>query len=401
VRSNGLSLEEVRAGLVVCLQARRSELEEAIVARVRAVAASAGKENAEYVAGLRAAINAAVGHSLSGIELGEEWREPIPSAAAAQARRSARHGVSLDAVLRRYTAGERLLADVIMDEGDRFPRHALRQVLSAQAIGLDRFMASIVEEYLDEAGRAARSPEQRRAERVQRLLAGGTAGPGELDYELNGWHIGIIATGAKSAQALEVLVEDLGCANLFVPEGELSVWAWLGWQRRPAVTDIERVLENRDLDGVALAVGEPARSIEGWRMTHWQAQRALWVALRRPRLLTRYADVLLLAPAMRDEVLAKSLREIYLLPLAGRRDGGAMSRETLRTYFAAGRNAATAAAALNVNRHTIERRLHKIEASLGRSLHTCQAELEVALRLEALEALEAASLGPGANTDAP
>jgi hypothetical protein len=386
VRSNGLSLEEVRASLAACLHARRSDLEEAVVARVRAVAPSAGSENAEYVAGLRAAINAAVDHGLSAIELGEEWREPIPSAAAAQARRSARHGVSLDAVLRRYTAGERLLAGFIMDEGDRFPRHALRQVLSAQALGLDRFMASIAAEYLDEAGRAARSPEQRRAERVRQLIAGGTAGPSELDYELNGWHIGIIATGARSMQALEELTEDLGCANLLVPEDDRSVWAWLGWQRQPAVADIERVLVSRDLDGVALAVGEPARSIEGWRMTHWQAQRALWVALRRPRLLTRYGDVLLLAPALHDDVLARSLREIYLLPLAGRRDGGALARETLRTYFAAGRNAATAAAVLGVNRHTIERRLHKIEASLGRSLHTCQAELEVALRLEELEA---------------
>lgn len=217
------------------------------------------------------------------------------------------------------------------------------------------------------------------------------AGPAELDYELNGWHIGIIANGTRSAQALEWLVEDLSCAHLLVPGGDRSIWAWLGWQRRPAVTDVERVLMDRDLDGLALAVGEPARSIEGWRMTHWQAQRALWVALRRPRLLTRYADVLLLAPAMRDDVLAKSLREIYLLPLAGRRDGGAMARETLRAYFGSGRNAATTAAALKVNRHTVERRLHKIEASLGRSLHTCQAELEVALRLEALSSSSATS----------
>jgi hypothetical protein len=379
-----ISLEEVRTDLVVSLRARRSELDEAIIARVRAVAPSAGKEDPEYVAGLRAAIKAAVDHGLSGIELGEQWRERIPSAVAVQARRAARRGVSLDAVLRRYTAGERLLADFVMDESDRFPQAALRQVLSTQAIGLDRSLASIAVEYRDEAGRATRSPGQRRAEHVQRLLAGGAAGPGELNYELNGWHIGIIATGAKPAQALEGLVADLGCANLLVPADERTVWGWLGGQRQPAVTDVECVLANRDLDGVALAVGEPARSIEGWRMTHWQAQRALWVALRRPRPLTRYADVLLLAPAMRDDVLAKSLREIYLLPLAGRRDGGAMSRETLRTYFEAGRNAATAAAVLNVNRHTIERRLHKIEASLGRSLHTCQAELEVALRLDAL-----------------
>jgi hypothetical protein len=322
-----------------------------------------------------------------------EWSGPLPSAAGVQARRAARYGVSLDAVLRRYAAGDRLLADFVMDEADRFPSHALRQVLRMQGSVLDRLMASIATEYADEVDRASRSPEQRRAERVQRLLAGAPAGSAELDYELNAWHMGIIATGAKPAEALEGLVEGLRCSHLQVPGGDRSVWAWLGGQRRGAIVDIERALAARkDMDGVALAVGEPAQGIEGWRMTHWQAQRALWVALRRPRPLTRYADVLLLAPAMRDDVLAKSLREIYLRPLAGQRDGGTMSRETLRTYFASGRNAATAAAVLNVNRHTVERRLHKIEASLGRSLHTCQAELEVALRLE--------TLGPGADTDA-
>ena len=61
-----------------------------------------------------------------------------------------------------------------------------------------------------------------------------------------------------------------------------------------------------------------------------------------------------------------------------------MSRKTLRAYFAAGRNAATAAAALGVDRHTVERRLNSIETRLGRQLHTCHAELEVALRLEEL-----------------
>lgn len=393
MRGGGISLEEVRADLVARLRPRRSELEEAIVARVRAIAESTEREDATYVAGLRTAVTAAVSHGLSGLEWGEARRGPIPAAVAAQARRAARYGVSLDAVLRRYMAGDRLLIDFVMDEVDHFPRHALRQVLSTQGIALDRLMAAISAEYRDEVEHATGSPSKRRAERVQRLLDGAPAGPFELDYELSGWHIGLIAAGAESTRALEGMVETIGGPHLLVSGGEQSVWAWLGGQKPGAIADLERALADQDTDGVALAVGEPARGIDGWRMTHWQAKRALWVALRRPRLLTRYADVLLVAPAMRDDVLAKSLREIYLLPLAGRRDGGALSRQTLRTYFAAGRNAATAAAMLNVNRHTVERRLHKIEASLGRSLHTCQAELEVALRLEAL--------GPNTEVDGP
>ena len=107
------------------------------------------------------------------------------------------------------------------------------------------------------------------------------------------------------------------------------------------------------------------------------------VATRRPRSLTRYADVSLLAAVLRDRELASSLVEVHLSPLDGQKDSEA-SRQTLRAYFAAGCNAATAAAALRVDRHTVERRLHTIETRLGCLLQSCRAELEVALRLEEL-----------------
>jgi DNA-binding PucR family transcriptional regulator len=142
---------------------------------------------------------------------------------------------------------------------------------------------------------------------------------------------------------------------------------------------------------VSLAIGESSKGIDGWRLTHRQAQAAMLVALRRPRRLTWYADVALLAAVLRDQELARSLVEIHLSPLEDRKDGGAVARRTLRAYFAAGCNAATAAAALGVNRHTVERRLHAIEEQLGRLLHTCHAELEVALRVEELESSDGAA----------
>jgi DNA-binding PucR family transcriptional regulator len=38
-----------------------------------------------------------------------------------------------------------------------------------------------------------------------------------------------------------------------------------------------------------------------------------------------------------------------------------------------------------VDRHTVQRRLRKVEEALGRLLHSCHAELEVALVLEELD----------------
>lgn len=389
-RDGAASLQSVRAGLVERLRARRSELEEAIFARFRETGYDpALGEDADYVAGARAAVAEAVDYGFMAIEHGEEWLSVIPPAAVAQARRAACNSVSLDRVLLRYNAGHALLEDFVMQEAERghFAEHpmALRQVLRTQGALLDHFTSSIATEYQQEAERAAHSPELRRTERVQRLLAGAPVDTSELRYEFDAEHIGAIAMGEKAPQAVRVLAEELGCELLSVMRSEETVWAWFGSRRRLATADLQHAVLGRAPAGVSIALGAPGSAIEGWRLTHRQAQAAMLVALRKPQRLTLYADVALLAAVLSDRELARSLLDIHLSPLEDQKDG-AVSRQTLRAYFAAGCNAATAAAALGVDRHTVERRLHTIETRLGHPLHSCHAELEVALRLEELGA---------------
>jgi sugar diacid utilization regulator len=170
-----------------------------------------------------------------------------------------------------------------------------------------------------------------------------------------------------------------------VPQGDDSAWVWLGGRERLAVIEVERYLATGALGDVTLAVGEPRLGLEGWRLTHYEARAAQQVMLRRPQPFIQASEVVLLAAVLRDELLAKSLRETYLAPLDDHGDSGLGLRETLRAYFDAGFNAATAAAALEVDRHTVQRRLRKVEEALGRLLHSCHAELEVALVLEELD----------------
>jgi DNA-binding PucR family transcriptional regulator len=71
-------------------------------------------------------------------------------------------------------------------------------------------------------------------------------------------------------------------------------------------------------------------------------------------------------------------------------------RQTLRAYFASGGNTSSAAASLGVTRRTVENRMRVIEDELGKPVSTCAAELELALRLDALSpapATEPAVLG--------
>jgi PucR C-terminal helix-turn-helix domain len=382
------SSEEACAEVIERLRKRQPEIEAAIFAHVRAVSGLAGIEDAEYQAGLVATIVAVVDYSFTCIEQGEECSEPIPPAAIAQARRSARNGVSLDTVVLRYIAGHRLLGEFVMEEVDHSGLasngYILRLLRTTQEAVLERLAAAIASEYRQEHERVGRSAGQRRRERVQRLLAGEPVDADKLDYELDAWHLGMIATGAGAEKAIRGLADHLGCQLLSIVCGDATVWAWFGGRRRIAVTDVEHMLSSNGAASVSLTIGEPGHGVNGWRLTHLQAQEALWVAMRSRQRVTRYADVLLVAPLLRNEVPARSLEEIFLAPLDSPRNGGQVLRQTLRALFATGHNIKAAAAMLEVDRGTVRNRRRTIEQRLGRPLHRCQAELEVALRLEQL-----------------
>ena len=375
------------------LEARRPEIEQEILARVHAVSDSAGAEDPEYVQGLRAAASAALGYGLAGIARGER-SGPIPAVLFAQTRRAARNGIGLDTVLRRYFAGYTLLGDFVVQEaedGGLLRGAALRRVLRAQAALFDRLVLAITDEYTratETEGRVG-SLEQRRAEHVERLLAGELVDPAELAYELDAWHIAAIAAGRRAKGTMEDLATALDRRLLVVHCDEGTVWAWLGGVRRFDSAELARLASAGPVDGVSLAVGEPGEGAAGWRLTHRQAAAAWPLALRGPRSPVRYADVALLASILQDDILASSLNQLYLSPLAEERDGGAALRRTLRAYFAAGRSASSSAAALGVDRHTVASRLRTVEERLGRPLGDCALELEAALRLEGARDLAA------------
>jgi hypothetical protein len=379
------ALYEIRAELVARLRARSAEIEDTVYNRVRRMADPVEGDDPEYRAYLRATVAEGIDYTLLGIERGEDWEGPIPEAAMVQARRAARTGVKLDAVLRRYAAGDRLVGEFVVDEASRLPTEAMRPLVRAQGPHVDRMMAAVATEYMEELERIRRSPAQRVAERVQRLLAADSpADAAGLDYELDTWHLGVVVTGSRPDVAARTLSAGLNRQLLVVPQGNDGAWAWLGGRQRPLVDEVERYLGAGVLGDVTLAVGEPRWGLEGWRLTHYEARAAQQVMMRRPQPLTQASDVILLAAVLRDEMLAQSLRETYLAPLDDG-DSGLGLRETLRAYFDAGFNAATAAAALEVDRHTVQRRLRKVEEALGRLLHSCHAELEVALVLEELD----------------
>jgi hypothetical protein len=389
-----------RAALVASLRRRSSEIGHAIYGRIeRDIPDLTIGRNEAYRAAVRETIAAVVDYGLENIDRPHGQLGPIPPAVAAQARRAARNGVSFGTVLGRYVAGHRELGEFVISEarqcGLSEQGPALRDIRRTQEVMLEHLTSALGHEYDRERERVGVSAEEDRNERiVLGLLSGGPEDPTELtelEYELHAsWHLGIVATGPGAFELIRNLKAHHRGRFLSITR-EASVWAWLGSSTQAADAELERMARSGDI-ALTLAVGEPGKGVEGWRLTHEQAQDALRIALRRSDRFARYADGRLLAATLPNDTLVKSLRQRYLIPLSSQRDGGATLRRTLRSYIDVECNASSAAQALKVGRRSVKSRVLIAEGLIGCRLSECLAELDVALRLEELERGSAAEI---------
>jgi hypothetical protein len=384
-----MQAEEFQARIAAALRARRLEIELAVMERIAAVSDPSERIDLEYTERLRAAVVAAVDHGIDALERGPGQAPPIPLALVSLARLSARNRVSLEAMLRRCFAGYSALGNFIVEEAENYdlrPGASLKELMRVQADTFERVIAAISDEHSREAGGGPKSAEQRRVESVERLLAGEPSSFGEVDYDFDAQHLGVIAAGREATVAIRELAGRLDCRLLLISYERESLWAWLGTRRDEPPDALDRAVSECVPAQVALAVGELGWGIEGWRLTHRQARMAFSVAIRGSKPFVRYADVALSASALGDGLLVASLHQLYLLPLSKERDGGATLRRTLRAYFAAERNTSSAAAALGVHRDTVAGRLRVAEEKIGRPLARFGADLELALRLDHIAA---------------
>lgn len=367
------------------LKERRSEIEEAALLRVMSLAEPPRLSEAEYAQGLRRAVAVALDYGIEGIAKGESQLSAPPPELLAQARLAARNRVSLDVVLRRYVAGQALLGDFLMAEAQDLPPTEAKRALRRLSAVLDRLLVAVSVAYEEESELRWRGVERHRAERIERLLGGEAIETADLAYDFEAHHLGILVQGTGAKELLESLARELDARLLTVQREDSLLWAWLGSKAGPPdQAEALRLARQLAAEGTFVSLGEPAVGIAGWRLTHRQAEAALAVAQRGREPVVGYAEVALLASALRDELLLSSLRRLYIEPLEAERDGGEGPWEMLRAYFEAEQNVSSTAAALGINRGTVAKRLQLIEARLGRSLFTCVAELSVSLRMTQL-----------------
>lgn len=353
--------------------------------RAYGVAAPPRSAEPQYVDGLRTAIATALDYGLSALETDRVDALPVPSLLFVQARLAARNGVQLDTVVRRYLGGHTLLGDYIAEEAEAsglLTGLTLNRVMRTQAAVVDRLIAAVTDEYMHELDVHSRRPSDGLREQIERLLRRESLDTSGIPYDFNMCHLGVVATGSRGGVAIREAAATLDCRSLLIDPGGQTIWAWLGGREPLEPGRVSPVFSSSRVEGLTIALGEPAEGLAGWCLTHRQASAALPIARHGKNGAACYGEVSVLATILQDELLVTSLRGLYLKPLEAERDGGAALRETLRAYFAAERNVSSASALLSVSRNTVASRLRTVEQRLGKSLRICGTDLEIALSLD-------------------
>lgn len=366
------------------LRDRFFDVELAVLTRIREKAPIEENPDPLYLHGLRTAIRDAIEFTLNSIETTDSKNPPMPPSLIGQARLAALYGVPLGTVLRRYTLGAHqigyLIAADTKENFGQFNGH-LPRLLTEQAHLLEHVLQELEHEYMREPTQRPSSRDARLASLIKRRLAGEPIDTLELNYDLARHHIGL-ATDEREGmvQALKDLAKLLDGQLLRVSLPGGFIWAWIGTRSSIDRAQFERHLASLWPTRSALGLGEPGYGPSGWCLTIEQAREAHPFALQ-DRPTVWYSEVVLRAAIGRDSLARVSLHHFFSSLFENEQDGQKL-RATLRAYFDAEQNVSCAATILGVKRHTVTNRLRSVERRLGRSISSCAAELDLAIRLE-------------------
>jgi PucR C-terminal helix-turn-helix domain/GGDEF-like domain len=377
---------DFRRALADRLRENSAELEQLVSDRLCALEGASTFDEQMRERGLQGVIRPVLEYGFVAVELGERCAPSPPPAVIAHAREAAWRSTPLQTLFERYFAGYAVFKHFLLREKESLgsASEATWEIQGSTDVVFERLFRAVGEEHERERQRRSRSTETLRLERVEGLLSGELLEAPELQYPLEANHLGLVGSGPDAAATIQRVARSVGARLLLVRPSASRVWAWIGTLEELSESKLDEALRAKGVSSARISLGEPSSGLPGWRRTHQQAEAAFTVVAR-DGSPARYAEVAVLASMARDHLLRASLREIYLAPLAEERDGGRALRGTLRAYFAADRNGASAAAALKVTRQTIGNRLQKVEDRLGRPLHACTSELEAALKLMELD----------------
>jgi hypothetical protein len=319
----------------------------------------------------------------------------VPTESLEYIRAFVRRGFDLELLLRVHHLGHRelwaLSAELLEADGHTEDQRAI-------SVRLFDFMAiltrRVVEEFAAERRRWVRSSDALRAEIVRGIIGGVPISvedsSARLRYDLGARHLALVAWSADDSAggggaipALTRLLPTLRRPSLVIAAGARTAFAWIAVREDPDAEMLELIRGDRQLAGLGVALGEPARGIAGFRSSHLDALAARRVAVisgERLGKLVRWADVAGLALLSADPDQARRFASRELGALDAEDDGAARLRATLAAFLEENDRQRTAAR-LGVHPNTVAYRLRQCEELLRRPIGERRFELAAALRL--------------------
>jgi DNA-binding PucR family transcriptional regulator len=228
-----------------------------------------------------------------------------------------------------------------------------------------------------------------------RVILDGKSAPGpealaRLGYPLDHYHLGLVLwrdaadrQGQPDLQhaATKMLDERGASATLMVPHGASALWVWAAWRSE---SEAPSGFRDHRPAGSRVAIGTPARGLEGFRRTHREAEQLADLARTASGgagAVLHFADFELAVLLAQNADLAANFIRSHLGPAADDNPTAADLRETVLAYLSHERSLNRAAEALHVARNTVAYRVKKFENLIGRDLKEDRLNIEAALTL--------------------
>ncbi|CQD08277.1 transcriptional activator protein [Mycobacterium lentiflavum] len=334
-------------------------------------------------------------------------RVEAPTAALEYARRLAQHGVPVNALVRAYRLGQRLMNELVFTEVRALDiseqmRYAVIEAISATLFEyIDWISQQVVACYEDERERWLENQNSLRVLRVREILAATKAidvdaTSTSIRYPLRWHHLGLVlwypdtSTEGRELAGLQRFLRELGEAagaaagSLFVAADQTCGWGWLPYRAMlpDAAAKVRQFALTRP-DFPSVAIGTLSHGIEGFRRSHREAQNARRVAMvgkREPTVIAATDPGLSIAALLSGDVADTRAWVLDVLgDLAGDDENDARLRETLRVFLGSGCSYKTAAEVLNLHFNTVKYRVGRAVTRRGRDISDDRLDVELAL----------------------
>lgn len=331
-------------------------------------------------------------------------RVESPTAALEYARRLAQRGVAVNALVRAYRIGHKVVLDMIVE--------GIHQVGADPALGLDVFgqisaisfryidwiSQQVVEVYEAERDRWLENRSRVRDVRVAEILEGGDidvdAMIKQISYPLRKLHLGLVVWFSEDAnfgnefvrleRFLDQLAEHMHAGSaLFVAADRVSGWGWIPLEANDAdpVERVRRFAGEFD-EAPYAALGEPLPGVDGFRRSHRQARNAHRVAVASSTArVTAFSDQGLSAAALMGTDLSEARAWVseILGPLASDSGNDATLRETLALFLREQGSYKATGEQLHLHFNSVKYRIQRAIQRRGRPIGDDRLDVEMAL----------------------